>query len=162
MKKKYSYIFLLLFLAACNTSYSQQPFLTIYYADSEKGKDSHSTIENISVTGTSVTYSVKYTGRRGTDQKDEIKKCTLSSGQISKIKNTISEKKLNVTDSLIDNSLAENSYQVTTSITITVTSGNKTTKTKVRGTPSVITGKSLYKNSSYLLNMVKEMLESCR
>lgn len=157
-----SYIFIVLFLILSNTSHSQQPFLAIYYSYSEKSKDSHSTTENISLSGTTVVYSVKYTGRKGPDQKDERKECTLTNEQVSNIRKAISDKQLNLTDSLVDNSLSDNSYKVTTAITITVTSGNKTTKTKVKGSPSALGSKPIYKNSLYLLNLIRKMLDDCQ
>jgi hypothetical protein len=48
-----------------------------------------------------------------------------------------------------------------TTVTITVTSGNKTTKVKVKGSPSALGGKPLYKNSLYLLNLIRKMLDDC-
>ena len=161
MKKAYNYFFLVLFFAAGKKSYSQKPFLTIYHADSEKSKDSHSTIENISLTGTTVVYTVKYSGRRGPDQKDETKNCLLSNEQIANIRKAINDKKLNSTDSLIVKALPDESYLISTAITITFTDGKKISKTKVKGNPYALTGKPLYKNSLYLLNMIQEMLKNC-
>jgi len=158
---KMSYIFIVLFFTFSKASHSQQPFLSIYSSYSEKSKDSHSTTENISLSGTTVVYSVKYTGRRGPDQKDERKECTLSNEQVSNIRKAIRDKQLNITDSLIDNSSSNNSYKVSTAITTTVTNGNKTTKVKVKGSPSALNGKPLYKNSLYLLNLIRKMLDNC-
>ncbi len=161
MRKAYYSFFLVLFFAAGKTSYSQQPFLTIYYVESEKSKDSHSTIENISLSGTTLFYTVKYSGRRGPDQKDETKNCLLSNEQISSIRKAIFDKKLNISDSLIVNPLPDESYFASTSIAITFTDGKQIRKTKVKGSPSTLTGKPLYKSSLYLLNMINEMLKNC-
>lgn len=162
MKKNCGYILFILLFVTGKTSYSQQSAVTIYYSYSEKSKDNHSTTENFSLTDSVLSYSVKYSGRRGPDQKDENKECTLSSEQISKIDKIISEKKLNVTDSLIDNKVPDGSYRVTTAITVTVTRGNKTSKTKVKGSLSVLENKTLYKNAAYLLNTIRRMLNDCR
>ena len=161
MKKGLSYLFLGLFFVAGIKSHSQQPFLTIYYAISEKSKDSHSTIENINFTGTTVIYSVKYSGRRGPDQKDATKECLLSNEQMGTIRKAISDKKLDITDSLIVNILPDKAYLVSTAINITFINGKKISKTKVKGNPSALSGKLLYKNSLYLLNMIHEMLKNC-
>jgi len=142
-------------------SYAQQPFLTIHYLYAEKSRDSHSTTETISISGTTANYFLKFTGRKGPEQKDETKDCTLSKEQVSTIRKAIDEKKLNVADSLVDNSLPGGSYQVTTAITITFTNGNKNIQTKVKGKPSALNDKPLYKNAVSLLNLVRKMLENC-
>ena len=159
-KKSYS-LFLALIFAAFTICHAQQPALAIYHSYSEKSKDSHSTIENIGVTGTVLTYAVKYTGRKGPDQKDESKKCTLTSEQVRSINKIISEKKLNVTDSLVDNTAPDKSYQVMNTITITITNGAKIVTTKVKGNPSGLKGKPLYKNAVSLYSAIMSMIKSC-
>lgn len=163
MKKKLIYMFLVLWFALSKVSYSQQPFLTVYYYYSEKGRDSHSSTENISINGSAVSYSVKYSGRRGPNEKDEVKTCTLTSDQLEKINKTIKDKHLDVTDSIIINNEAHNSgYQVNTTVIITLIRSGKTTRTKTRGNPSDLAGKPLYKNSLYLLQTIEDMVEICR
>ncbi len=132
--------------------------LSISYYTAEKSKDSHSTTESISINGTAVVYSVKYTGRRGPDQTDETKSCVFTSEQITKIQKTITSKNLNVTDSLIINSTAMSSV----AISISMTKDGKATKIKVKGSSQGLIGKLLYKNSLYLISMVEKMLERCR
>ncbi|MEO7984632.1 MAG: hypothetical protein ABI688_11165, partial [Bacteroidota bacterium] len=73
----------------------------------------------------------------------------------------INDKQLNGTDSLVDNSLSDNST-IWVSINILVTNGNKISKIKVKGTPSAIKDKPLYKNSLSLFYLVKEMLKNCK
>lgn len=141
---------------------AQQPSLTIYNYYGEKGKDSHSTSENISINGSTVYYSVKYTGRRGPNQENEEKTCTLTSEQLEKINNTITEKRLNVTDSLIIVQPEERGMQVTASVSISVTIAGKTTWAKCKGNPSDLAGKPLYDNSLYLFRLVKNMVNICR
>ena len=148
-------------LSAVKTA-AQQPLLTInnYYA--EKGKDSHSSTENISISGSNVTYSVKYTGRKGANQQNEEKSCTLTKDQLEKINNTINERQLNVTDSLIIDKQEEKGTQVTANVSITVTITGKTTRTKCMGDPSDLAGMPLYNNSLYLFRLVKNMVDICR
>ena len=163
MKKKLIYIFLIVFFTFNRISYSQQPFLTIYYYYGEKSKDSHSSTENISINGSSVSYSVKYSGRKGPDQNDEEKTCTLTNEQLEKINKTIKEKHLDLTDSVIINNGSHNSgYQVSTTVIITLARAGTTTKTKCKGRPADLAGKPLYKNSLYLLETIKSMLKLCR
>ncbi len=152
---------LIVLLSAGNTV-AQQPSLTIYNYYAEKGKDSHSTSENISISGNTVSYSVKYTGRRGTKQENEEKTCTLTSEQLEKINNIINEKHLNVTDSVILIQEEVKGTQVTAIVSITVTKAGKTTKTKCKGDPSDLARKPLYDNSLYLFRLVKNMVDVCR
>ena len=163
MKKKLIYIFLIVFFTFNRISYSQQPFLTIYYYYGEKSKDSHSSTENISINGSSVSYSVKYSGRKGPDQNDEEKTCTLTNEQLEKINKTINDKHLNVTDSVIINNGSHNSgYQVSATVIISLIRSGKTTRTKAKGKTSDLADKPLYKNSLYLLHTIKDMLKLCR
>jgi len=151
---------LIVLLSAGNTI-AQQPTLTIYNYYGEKGKDTHSTSENISISGSTVSYSVKYTGRRGPNQENEEKSCTLTREQLETINKTITEKNLNVTDSLIIQQEV-NGTQVTAHVSITVTIAGKTTKTTCKGNPADLSGKPLYSNSLYLFRLVKNMVDICR
>jgi hypothetical protein len=163
MKKKLTYIFLIIFFAFNKFGYSQQPSMTIYYYYSEKSRDSHSSTENISINGSAVSYSVKYSGRKGPNDKDEAKTCTLTNEQLEKINKTIKEKHLDVTDSVIINNDSHNSgYEVNATVIITLVRSGKTTRTKVKGKPSDLAGKPLYKNSLYLLETIKSMLKFCK
>lgn len=161
MRKNYRFILLVLFLGSGKIGLAQQPFLTIYSSLSEKSKDSHSTVENISLTGNTAVYTVKYTGRKGPDQRDEKKECVFSNEQANNIRKAINDRKLNITDSLVSNALAYESYRTATTIIISFTNRNKTTKTKVKGDPVEFADKPLYKNSVYLLYLVKQILKDC-
>jgi hypothetical protein len=163
MRKKLIYIFLIAFFAFNKISYSQQPLMTIYYYYGEKSRDSHSSTENISITGSVVYYSVKYSGRRGANQKDELKTCTLTNEQLEKINKTIKDKHLDVTDSVIINNESPNSgYLVNATVIITLIRSGKTTRTKASGNPLDLGDKPLYKNSLYLFRILKDMVELCR
>lgn len=161
MRKNFRFILWVLLLTPCKICLAQQPFLTIYSSMSEKSKDSHSTIENISLTGNTAVYTVKYTGRKGPDQKDEKKECVFSNEQANNIRKVINERKLNITDSLISDAVVYESYRTATTIIISFTNGNKTTKTKVKGDPVALADKLLYKNSVYLLYLVKRIVKDC-
>jgi hypothetical protein len=163
MKKKLFLVFLIVFFIFHKICYSQQPFLTIYYYYGEKSKDSHSSTENISINGNAVSYSVKYSGRRGPNQKNEEKTCTLTHEQLEKINKMIKEKHLDVTDSIIINNESHNSgYQISTNVIITLERSGTSSRAKCKGNPSDLADKPLYKNSLYLLRTIKEMLKLCQ
>jgi len=162
MKRGICYILIVLFFTNGKTVHAQYTSLTIIYSYTEKSKDSHSVGEVIDITGTNVTYRVKFSGRRGPDQKDKTTECILTKEQTEKIWGTIRDRKLNITDSLIDDSMTDNSFKVTAGITIMMINGTRSAKIKVKGNPSVLEGKPLYKNSLYLFNQVKGMLKSCQ
>lgn len=155
------YLILLAQLFQTTTAHAQLFSLTISYTNSEKGRDSHSTAEFISIKDKTSFYSVTYTGRKGPDQKDEEKKCTLTTAQINKIKALMKERHLDVTDSLIDNSLANAPYATTASITITELKGTGHIKIKVKGLTKLLGNKPLYKNSLYLVTFIRGMVEDC-
>lgn len=161
MKRTIALLMFIVLLSAGKTI-AQQPSLTIYNYYGEKGKDTHSTSENISINGSTVSYSVKYTGRRGPKQENEEKTCTLTREQLEKINKAINEKNLNVTDSVIILQEEVKGTQVTAIVSIVVTIANKTTKTKCKGDPSDLAGKPLYDNSLYLFRLVKNMVDICR
>ena len=135
--KRYIVLMLLpVFILVCKSSTAQQPFLTIYYYYGEKSKDSHSTTENVSINGNAVTYSVKYSGRRGSTQVDEVKTCTLTPEQIAKINKTINDKQLAVSDSVIINNEAHNSgFGINITVLLTLIRSGKTTRVKTKGNP---------------------------
>jgi hypothetical protein len=117
--------------ALCKVSYSQQPFLTIYSYYGEKNRDSHSCTENISINGSDLSYSIKYTDMRGSNQRNEEKTCTLTSDQLEKIYKTINDKHPDVTDSvIINNDLHNSGYVINTTVIITLTRAGKTTRAK--------------------------------
>ncbi len=132
--------------------------LSISYNSAEKSKDSHSYTESFSIIERSVSYSVKYTGRRSGKIDDEAKACTFTSEQISKLQQTMTDKGLDLTDSLINISTGMNSV----AISISMTKDGKQTKIKVRGDPAEVSDKLLFKNSMYLILSIKKMLADCR
>lgn len=162
---KISALFMLqVFLMSAETIVAQTPFLTIYNYYGEKGRDSHATTENISINGSTATYSVKYTGRKNATQQNEEKFCTLTIDQLEKINKAIAEKNLNKTDSIIlvqEEGIKDRQY-ATASVIITATKAGGVTKTKCKGDPTELAGKPLYDNSLYLFRLVKKMVDSCR
>ena len=123
--------------------------------------DSNSTNEMFSIIGKKLSYSVTYSGRNGPDQKDEEKKCVLTDEQVNKILTTLQDKKLNADDSLIYNLPATEAPYTSETITILVTKGKKITKVRVKGIYTQIANKTLYTNSLYLINVIRNMLKKC-
>ena len=152
--------FFLMLLSAQKTA-AQIFSLLVSHTSSERSKDSHSTTETFNLTGKNLSYTVTYSGRKGPNQKDEEKKCVLTDEQVNKISATLQEKKLNVTDSLINNLTGMEAPYTAETITITVTKGNKITKIRVKGTSAQVSNKTVYSNSLYLINMISRMLKTC-
>ena len=160
--KKLFFIFSFFLLMLCVTRAGAQTVsLSVAYNNSEKGRDSHSTNEMFSIIGKKLSYSVTYSGRNGPDQKDEEKKCVLTDEQVNKISTTLQDKKLNADDSLIYNLPATEAPYTSETITILVTKGKKTTKVRVKGIYTQIANKTLYTNSLYLINVIRNMLKKC-
>lgn len=155
------YFILLVQLFQSTTAHAQLFSLTISATNSERGRDSHSTSEFIKIEDKAASYSVTYSGRKGPNQKDEEKKCTLTTTQVNKIKALMKERHLDVTDSLIDNSLANASYATTASITITELKSTGFIKIKVKGLTKLLGNKPLYKNSLYLVSFISDMINDC-
>ncbi|MBC7873864.1 MAG: hypothetical protein H7Y01_07710 [Ferruginibacter sp.] len=153
---------LLLILSAIllqgSVSRAQAFLVDISYSTSEKSKDSHSTYESFSIKGSTVVYLLKYTGRKGPGQTNVTRSCVFTDEQVRKIQQTITDKNLNVTDSLI----IESSEMSSVAISIGITRGTKATKIRVKGSPGDLAGKLLYKNSLYLISTVQKMLKDCR
>lgn len=151
-------VILVVWMLQSHISSAQSFSLNISYYSSSKSKDSYSTTESISISGTAVAYSVKYTGRRGGNANDEAKSCVLTNEQISTIKETMADRGLNVNDSLINTPNDMN----TVAISISTTSAKKETKIKVKGDPVDLTDQPLFKNSMYLILSIKKMLGDCK
>ena len=148
----------LLLLFSLEKAGAQANSIFISYISSENSRDSHSTNETFSLIGKNLTYIVKYNGRKGPDQKDEEKKSVITDEQLNKLWAILREKKLTVVDSLIGNASANKVPYTSESIAITVTKENKTTKIKVRGSRTALTGKPLNTNSLYLIAVISGML----
>ena len=156
------FLFLIAFFLTSTLAAAQASSLAISYSTSEKSKDSHSTKETYSLVGNTMAYAVKHTGRRGPAQKDMEKTCVFTNSQAESIYQKISEKHLDVTDSLIFNWPGNISPSSSVAITLTLTKGNKISKIKIKGSPDSLKDKTLYKNTVSLIYFIKPMVEDCR
>ena len=152
--------FSLLVTPFCKTG-AQTSSISISYFKSERSKDSHTSSELFSIEGKNLSSSVKFTGRGDPYPNNNNKTCILSDEDVSKIWATVSEKQLNKEDSLINNSPLEPPYS-SESIEITVMKNSKVTSIRIKGESSWLSCKLLYKNSGYLIAVVKNLLAKCR
>ncbi len=143
-------------------SYSQNLDLAISYLAGERSKDSHTTEESFVLSGTNAAYSVKYSGHRGPNQKDDSKTCDLTSKNIEEIKNFITEKGLDKSDSLIDESTKYKSFETFANISAAISLDGKEYKIKVNGDTDEIGGKDLYKNMVKLIDKLRVMVIECK
>ena len=144
-----------------SVSFSQNLDLAISYLYGEKSKDSHTTEENFAIGGTSASYSVKYSGHKTKNQKDDSKTCEFTQKNVNDIKNFIIEKGLNKTESLIDESTKYKSFETFVRITIDLSMDNQEYKIKVNGDTQEISGKDFYKNVQALIDKIRQMVKDC-
>ncbi len=160
MKKYYVIILFILFHYA-NPVFSQDFSLAIDYLYGEKSKDSYSTEESYAINNTSVAYTVKYTGHKSKNQEDLAKTCTFTEQDIKNIKQTIETKGLNVTDSLISTSVKMKNYEIFTKINIAINMNGQEYKITINGDTAEFKDEKLYKNTEFLITMLRKMVESC-
>lgn len=153
--------FALVFLNA-NCSNAQDMTIAVSYLKGEKSKDSHSTSEKISISGTSVSYSVKYSGRKGKNDIDMDKTCEFTEQDLKNIRKTIETKSLNVTDSLFQENSKYKSFEVYTNISIAISMDGQDYKIRINGDTSEFKDSQLYKNSMYFITMLSNMAEDCK
>lgn len=161
MKLLFSILLLTVFLFQTQISYSDDFSIDVFYQTSEKSKDSHSTTEKITVTGSAVSYSVKYTGMRSSKMQNKEISCTFTDQNIENIKATILKKNLNVTDSLTRESEKEKDYQSFCTIRLTINMDGKIYNIYLKGETSEFSKEDLYKNSIFLISMLDGLVKNC-
>lgn len=147
---------------ACNRANSQELTIAIYYLHGEKSKDTHSSTEKIAINNSSVTYSVKYSGRRGKNDIDTNKTCEFTEQDIENIKQTIITKELNVNDSLFSESSKSKSFEVYTNISIAISMDGNEYKIRINGDRLELDDSKLYKNSIFFITMLRKMAKDCK
>jgi len=153
---------LFIFIVLSNESlFCDDFYLKIYYLKAEKSKDSHSSEEYITVKGNDVTYSIFYTGTRGKYDVDTDKSCVFSNNNIENIKNTIITGELNVTDSLFEENIKYKEFEIYCNINIDIRMGGNAYSIKINGNIDEFHDKSLYKNTIFLISIIREMLSGC-
>ncbi len=153
--------FALIFLNA-NCTNGQDMTISSSYLIGEKSKDSHSTSEKISINGTSVSYSVKYSGHKGKNDIDMDKSCEFTEQDLKNIRKTIETKSLNVTDSLFQENSKYKSFEVYTNISIAISMDGQEYKIRINGDTAEFKDSQLYKNSLYFITLLSKMAKDCK
>lgn len=154
-------VFVLSSVFAFGNTCSQDFSIAVSYLAGEKSKDSHSTSEKYAISGSSVSYSVKYSGRKGKNDIDMDKVCEFTEQNIENIKKTIIAKELNVTDSLFQESSKTKSFEQYTNISIAISMDGNEYKIRINGDTSELKDSSLYKNSMYFITLLHKMVKDC-
>ncbi len=160
MKYLTGIVFTIIFFSA--VSEAQDLNIAISYLYGEKSKDSHSSEESFAISNTSVAYSIKYSGRKSKDQQDMEKTCTFTQQDLENIRKTIEAKKLNVNDSLLQESSKTQSYEVYTRINIALNMDGQEYKININGDTKEFDDAALYKNSVFFIIMLRKMVEDCK
>jgi len=151
--------FILLFFI-CSAK-AQDFSLAISYLSGEKSKDSHSSEENIAINGTSVAYNIEYSGRKGENQQDKNKLCTFTEQDLKNIRETIIKKELNRTDSLYSELSKTKGFVVYTNLAISMNLDGQNYRITINGDNAELKDSMLYKNSIFLITMIRKMIEDC-
>lgn len=154
-------ITLILSISVSLSAYSQQINIAISYLAGEKSKDSHSMEESYAISNSSAAYTVKYKGHRSKNQEDNSKICTFTEQDLKNIKQTIEAKKLNVTDSLFQESSKTKSFEQYCNIVIDMEIDGVRSKIRINGDIKEFDDNDLYNNSVFFITMLRNMIEDC-
>lgn len=153
-------LFLLVWLTAAESS-AQQPLLVASSTRSEKSKDSHSTTETFSISGTLFRYSIKYKGRRTANQKDSSRECVLSATDIESVQSGLRAQQLDVMDSLNLPGTDHSGMQRSVSISIQYSVPRKPGRVKITGDPSLFENRPLYKSALLFMEQLRALRKKC-
>lgn len=141
---------------------SQELTVAAYFLLGEKSKDSHSSEESFAVSNSSVSYSVKYTGKKNKNQVDGEKTCVFSEQDISNLRKTIETKDLNLNDSLFSEHYKSKSFEIYTNISLAIVIDGQEYNIKINGDTKEFDDTKLYKNTVFFLTMLRKMVEGCK
>lgn len=153
---------LLCLVSVSGITASQELTISAYFLLGEKSKDSHSSEESFAVSGTSVSYSVKYTGKKSKNQVDAEKTCVFTEQDIANLRKTIETKELNVSDSIFSEHYKSKSFEVYTNISLAIVMDGQEYSIKINGDTKEFEDTKLYKNSVFFLTMLRKMIEGCK
>lgn len=135
--------------------------LSLTYLQGEKSKDSYTISTDIAMDGNQVTYSKTSSGYLRSKLKDENKTCTFTDARLDSIKNYIVGNKLNISDSLFDQSVKYKSYELFTNISLDLEMDGNVTHIRINGDVSQFEKESLYKNSLDLISYLIVLIDDC-
>ena len=143
-------------------TFGQELTVTAYFLLGEKSKDSHSTEETFAVSSSSVSYSVKYTGKKSKNQVDGEKTCVFTEQDLANLRKTIETKELNVNDSLFAKHFKSKSFEIYTNISMTIALDGQEYNIRINGDTKEFDDEKLYNNSVFFLTMLRKMIEDCK
>src|SRR3990172_5382620 len=127
--------------------------INIYYLHGEKSKDSHSSTEKITINNFDITYSVKYSGHNEKSNFEKEKSCTFTDKEINSIKETIIDKRINITDSIFSEGSKTKSFERFFNINIEFVLDDVKTIIKMNGDTDELEDTDLYKKSIILISL---------
>jgi len=135
--------------------------LTINYLNGEKSKDSFSSEERFLISNNNAAYSVKYSGQNDKNKFEKEKNCTFSEQDINKIKDTIINKRINITDSLFSESSKTKSFERYFNISIEFELDDVKTIIKINGDTDELEDTDLYQKTTFLISLIRKMIQDC-
>lgn len=133
-------------------SYCGEMKISIYYLEGEHSKDSWSKETTISIDDRAYSYSVAGSGFH--HAKNENKNGDFTKEQFEKIKSFVLDNNLLLSDSLFDKDEKYKSFERFTNIVITISLGSSQGLIKINGDVQNFENKTLYKNSTGLIDLV--------
>jgi hypothetical protein len=135
--------------------------LYLTYVQGEKSRDSYTLSTKISIEGNQVTYSKTSSGYIRSKLENEDKSCMFSKVRLDSIINYIITNKLNVTDSLFDESIKYKSYELFTNITLDIENEEINSHIRINGDVSQFENQLLYKNLLDFISYLNDLIENC-
>lgn len=135
--------------------------LNLTYLQGEKSRDSYTISTDISLDGNKVTYTKTSSGYISSKLKDENKSCIFTNARLDSIKNHIAGYKLNINDSLFDQSIKYKSYELFTNISLDLEIDGIITHLRINGDVSQFDKEPLYKNSIEFISYLLDMIDDC-
>ncbi len=159
---KYFFVsFLFLLVLHCSGTKADSFKLNISYFKGEKSKDSHSSNEIFSIEGQTVSYSIKYSGRRGKNQEDSQKECTFTEQDIANIKTTIISKGLNSNQTLTEENSKSKSFEVYCNIVLDLTLDGSDYKIRINGDTQEFNNNVFYNDTIFFIALLQKMVKDC-
>ena len=158
--RNFIFIFVLFSLSAFSVR-AQEFTLAVNYLAGEKSKDSHSTEENFAITGRFTSYTIEFSGHRGSEQHDTDWTCRFSDKDIEMIKKAIVEKELNHSVAYSTEESKSKSFEQYCNISISVAMDGSTYKITLNGDVVDLKNNNDYKNALSFITVLRKMFEDC-
>jgi hypothetical protein len=156
MKRIAGILFLLILMNFPSKIFADSFIIEIYYLDGEKSKDSWSSETNVSVDGSSIIFSKKWSGSAKSRNKDIEKKWNLSDEQVSALQKIIWDNKLLVRETLEDKDEKYKSYERFVNLAVSISLAEAMGFIKINGDMLQIQDSDLYLRTMKLMNLIDE------